>query len=171
MRRGRRRKRNGEKEPPRAAKSYAFPSEKHARKNLRSKSRHAVAFLKNALIRNYDIRKGAKSKSRNSGMRACLFLRPPNPTPAIIANSRQNRGRGDSAFPLKLLFTDKAVPAASRFSCFARITDEPVRLRARHVCLFGYAVERGTLADSRSCTASLGISACAENGCGKWEFD
>lgn len=95
----------------------------------------------------------AKARNRNPEIRACglaCFYARPNPTPAIIANSRQNRGRGDSAFPLKLLFTDKAVPAASRFSCFARITDGPVRFRARHVCLFWYAVERGTRADPRS---------------------
>ncbi len=29
----------------------------------------------------------------------------------------------------------------------------------------------GARADPRTCTASPGISARAENGCGKWEFD
>lgn len=114
--------------------------------------------MKNALIRHFDIRKSAKSKSRNSGMRACLFLRLCVPR-ARVRQQVAPRGRGDSAFPLKLLFTDKAVPAASRFLDLARIIGGPSD--CVHVT-FACSVTQPSVESARihaACTASLGISA------------
>ena len=105
----------------------------------------------------------AKSaRNRNPEIRACglaFFYARSYPAPAIIANSRQNRGRGNSAFPLKLLFTDKAVPAASRFLDLARIIGGPSD--CVHVT-FACSVTQPSVESARihaACTASLGISA------------
>ena len=123
VRRRRRRLRNGERRSRRKRLNRTlFRAKNRFEKTCVQKADTGVTFLKNALIRHFDIRKGhAKSKPRNSGMRSCLFLRPCVPR-ARVCQQVAPRGRGDTAFSLSLLFTDKAVPAASRFSCLARIT-------------------------------------------------